>query len=555
MRKDALLFLLLIAAVASSANATTYTIPINMTGTITPADLSALDPPGAGDQILIAPGARDYLVFDGFTGSSSSPLTIKNGDGKVTIDTNTGGSNYACLEFIDCEYLVVSGTGSATHDYGIELRDPTNNGIAIKGSNSNFELAHIEIHEIPGIGVAILPGDADGPSHTFYDLVCHDLYIHDIGTEAMYLGTCVDCGTGWIVNSYFDGVEIFDCLIENIGWDGIQLANAIGDVDIHDNQVFEFGEYSGEESLAGGCIPSGIVINGGSTGDWHRNWVGNGKGVGNSVQHDGSGVEVFNNVVVDIFEHNFSDATGHLGEGIWWLKGSGEVFNNTVARTDAEGFIVGSHMDGSGHSVTIHDNIFADYGDGVCSGSTFYCDYSDGEATFSDNLDALDIADVKFKSPSNDDFHLLSNSPAVNQQSSGYPDVDFDTEDRPVDVYADRGAFEYIPKQGGGGPDIGMDLLMQAGSEITGFSAAPNPFNPTTEIKLNLANPQLLQLGIYDISGRLVRLLHNGPLPEGVTSVTWDGKGEGGGFVASGVYFATVETQSTASSVKLVLLK
>ena len=64
----------------------------------------------------------------------------------------------------------------------------------------------------------------------------------------------------------------------------------------------------------------------------------------------------------------------------------------------------------------------------------------------------------------------------------------------------------------------------------------PNPFNATTVIDFNLIQAQSVTLDIYDIKGRLVRRLWDGPLSAGAHHVRWDGFDERGVSVATGIY-------------------
>jgi hypothetical protein len=66
----------------------------------------------------------------------------------------------------------------------------------------------------------------------------------------------------------------------------------------------------------------------------------------------------------------------------------------------------------------------------------------------------------------------------------------------------------------------------------------PNPFNPSTQIHFGLPEQAHVSLGIYDILGRKVAELVDGPCQAGFHSVTWDGKNQIGTPVASGVYLA-----------------
>jgi len=84
----------------------------------------------------------------------------------------------------------------------------------------------------------------------------------------------------------------------------------------------------------------------------------------------------------------------------------------------------------------------------------------------------------------------------------------------------------------------------------------PNPFNPTTELGFALAEPLAVSLAIYDLSGRRVAMLLD-DVEHGVGEhvVTWDGRGEAGSPLPSGVYFARMSAGSWREEARLVLLK
>lgn len=84
----------------------------------------------------------------------------------------------------------------------------------------------------------------------------------------------------------------------------------------------------------------------------------------------------------------------------------------------------------------------------------------------------------------------------------------------------------------------------------------PNPFNATTEIEFSLAESARVTLKIYDISGRLVRVLVDRELSRGRhAGVRWDGRDDRGAAVASGVYFYQLVSPAWVDTKKIVLLK
>lgn len=84
---------------------------------------------------------------------------------------------------------------------------------------------------------------------------------------------------------------------------------------------------------------------------------------------------------------------------------------------------------------------------------------------------------------------------------------------------------------------------------------APNPFNPSTVIRFDLAEECETTLRIYDLAGRLVRNLVTEKLPAGRRSVIWDGSDNRGNRVASGVYFYQLQAGDVRATRKLVVVK
>ncbi len=87
----------------------------------------------------------------------------------------------------------------------------------------------------------------------------------------------------------------------------------------------------------------------------------------------------------------------------------------------------------------------------------------------------------------------------------------------------------------------------------------PNPFNHLTRIRLEVprsdAAGRRLQLHIYDPSGRRVRQLLDGPLPPGRYRLEWDGTGEQGQSLPSGIYFLVLRAPGFYHVQKMVLIR
>jgi hypothetical protein len=82
--------------------------------------------------------------------------------------------------------------------------------------------------------------------------------------------------------------------------------------------------------------------------------------------------------------------------------------------------------------------------------------------------------------------------------------------------------------------------------------AGPNPMRTNSTIKYQLSRATATQLGVYDVRGRRVRLLHEGVEAPGVHTVTWDGLDTFGRPVSAGVYFYRLSTPEQSEVRKVV---
>jgi len=84
----------------------------------------------------------------------------------------------------------------------------------------------------------------------------------------------------------------------------------------------------------------------------------------------------------------------------------------------------------------------------------------------------------------------------------------------------------------------------------------PNPFNPTTSIEFRVPPVgEQVSLRIYDVAGKFVRTLANGPLDAGLHRRVWDGRDQDGSRVASGVYHYELRVGEHRASRRMLLLK
>ncbi len=83
----------------------------------------------------------------------------------------------------------------------------------------------------------------------------------------------------------------------------------------------------------------------------------------------------------------------------------------------------------------------------------------------------------------------------------------------------------------------------------------PNPFRQTTTIKYQLPVEAMVNLKVYDVTGRMVKKLVGNQQKPGYYTLTWDGKADDGQKAATGVYFYRLETKDYKSTKKVVRLR
>jgi hypothetical protein len=83
----------------------------------------------------------------------------------------------------------------------------------------------------------------------------------------------------------------------------------------------------------------------------------------------------------------------------------------------------------------------------------------------------------------------------------------------------------------------------------------PNPFNPSTRIQFALPHDGNFSIVIYNVLGQQIRTLAEGYKSAGRYEIEWDGRGESGKTVESGVYFYRFQAGSTSIVKKMLMLK
>jgi len=383
---------------------------------VTPSTFPGVKP---GDCLLMEAGVRTGITFKGFKGEPGNPILITNQDGLV--DINTSYTWGWAMYFRDCQHINFSGKGDIGYEYGIKISESNTGAILGYRKTEYIEIENIEITKT-GIGISVKTRDDENgdpvirDEWTQHDTTVHDCYIHDIRSEGLYLGSSA-WGEG--IHPELDGVYVYNNIIENVGYDGIQVSSAPYNVEVHHNYINCPGHSMEGNPPNGANNVSGIIMGGGARGKLYNNKVINSGGRGiyaNMVD------EVFNNLIIN------TGVTGWDGISHGMNIGGGLIRYNTIINAKDCGIRTRYDIG------TARDNIIAGYGDLATTGGDFY-----------NNLESRSLDTVGFVNPEGDDFHLLPDSPAIDKGSElSYPAFDFDGVARPQGTAPDIGAFEYI---------------------------------------------------------------------------------------------------------------
>ena len=139
--------------------------------------------------------------------------------------------------------------------------------------------------------------------------------------------------------------------------------------------------------------------------------------------------------------------------------------------------------------------------------------------------------------------------------------VDFDSDEvRP-------GGFDLLVENPDGQTFVRSDGVFRSGQVVDtppgtsnprGFALRqnfPNPFNPATTIRFEVPRDASVELAIFDLRGRRVVTLHQGPIEAGYHDVRWEGRDDSGRAVASGLYFARLTGPGFSDARKMMLAR
>jgi hypothetical protein len=102
---------------------------------------------------------------------------------------------------------------------------------------------------------------------------------------------------------------------------------------------------------------------------------------------------------------------------------------------------------------------------------------------------------------------------------------------------------------------VGITQNRSISSEKTRLEIHPNPFKNSNTIRYSLPDARKVMLSIYDVSGRLVKVLVNEHQHASIYSVTWNGTDDNYRSLANGIYFCILDAGFQCIQKKIVMVK
>lgn len=147
-----------------------------------------------------------------------------------------------------------------------------------------------------------------------------------------------------------------------------------------------------------------------------------------------------------------------------------------------------------------------------------------------------------------EEFTIINDDPSVTTECTDY------------DVEPQTGYKYKLGLEMPDGKEITIGPLSLTSSRDVGnivlYETTPNPWTDVTEIRYFIPKTiSSAQLKVYDITGKLVKTLVDGPQDTGNHTVAWDGTDERGRTVSSGVYFYMLKTRDQKQTRKTLLVR
>jgi hypothetical protein len=269
------------------------------------------------------------ILFKNIIGTEEHPIIIKNCDGTAVI--NGTGLGYS-IKTMNSRHFRITG-GDAYQTYGIKLNGGQM-GVTLDILSTNFEVDHLDIGNsgFAGVMAKTDPTCDDATirgNFVMKNVYLHDNYVHDSGGEGFYVGNSfyqegmtTPCGVRLPHEIHY--LKIYGNIVENAGWDGIQVGCATKTARIYGNTIKNYGTKNV------GNQRNGMQLGAGTGGLCYGNLIYSGKGNGMIVMGLGDNY-IYNNIIVDAGAFGiFCDERYTPGPGFKFI-------NNTIISPKSDG--------------------------------------------------------------------------------------------------------------------------------------------------------------------------------------------------------------------------
>ena len=415
-----------------------------------------------GQTVCIMAGNYNLLRFKNFIGSATQPILFKNCGGLVTIGH---GLYYAALDFQNCRYFRVTGSGDPSVTYGFRVDScGTASAMSVGALSSDSEIDHIEIAKAGFAGIMVKTDPGCDPAtwrenFTMYNVNIHDNYVHDVGGEGFYVGnsffstgmtfTCSSVSTTAFPHNIMN-LKIHHNIVRRSDAECLQYACA-PDAQVHDNDL----ETCGVSPFAS-FQNNGLQCGGGAGGDCYNNRI---------VNIPASGLAVIGPLGNNRFYNNLLVNCG--GDGIFCDDRAGSLpntycdfINNTIINSGRDAIRLYNEI----NTIVLANNVIVGTGSSVSTGTCIT--FQQGATATQLNNYCSRTMPVTGLFSDTETYRLAVGSPLINAGSdvSAYG-INFDIAGttRPLDGHFDIGAYEFDPTA------LPIELL-----DFQGFSEGKN---------------------------------------------------------------------------------
>lgn len=355
--------------------------------------------------------AYKNLVFKNIIGTATEPVIIKNCGGVATLtatDLSFG------LKTQNSKYFRITG-GTTANTYGIKIVNG-HIGIALGDLSTNFEVDHVEVQ---GSGFAGIMAKTDPTcdvatsreNFTMKNVNLNYNYVHDTGGEGFYVGNSfyqtgvnTDCGIRYPHEIHY--LRLFNNIVKNSGWDGIQVGCATVGAKIYGNTIENYGVLNTYNQR------NGMQLGEGTGGLCYGNFIKKGTGNGMNILGLGTNI-IYNNVIVDAGDMGiFCDERYTPGNGFKFI-------NNTIVNPKSDGIRLYAELvplNAVINNIIVNPGNYSKYVYPRTPNDAFvYKLTKDVRVDMRNNFFATNIDDVQFVGAASDNYRLPITSCVVDK--------------------------------------------------------------------------------------------------------------------------------------------